>query len=220
MSELLGTVSRAPDGPELCTGSCDHVSHLELSCFNVVLPQCQGFVGQRTRKSGKVFSQVQTTVKTIRADLYARVSTQNQLTLPMNAAPCAIMPRGNGWTIAIQVKEVGSGALQKQQREKLLEAARRREIDVVMVWRLDRWGRSVTDLLAILQEQKHFGVSVVSLIEALDVITSCGSRNGRVAGRLRQLRAGDTRGLRARRSRSCAAERKAARPLFTSPSNA
>lgn len=33
-------------------------------------------------------------------------------------------------------------------REKVIEAARRLEIDVVLVWRLDRWGRSVTDLLA------------------------------------------------------------------------
>ena len=43
----------------------------------------------------------------------------------------------------MQVKEVGSGASQRELREKLLEAARRREIDVVLVWRLDRWGRSV-----------------------------------------------------------------------------
>jgi DNA invertase Pin-like site-specific DNA recombinase len=49
-----------------------------------------------------------------------------------------------GWTIALQVKEVGSGASQRQLQESLLEAARRREIDVVLVWRLDRWGRSVT----------------------------------------------------------------------------
>jgi hypothetical protein len=46
----------------------------------------------------------------------------------------------------------GSGTAQRQAREKLLEAARRREIDVVLVWRLDRWGRSVTDLLATLHE--------------------------------------------------------------------
>jgi resolvase-like protein len=52
-----------------------------------------------------------------------------------------------GWTIALQVREVGSGAAKREAREKLLEAARRREIDVVLVWRLDRWGRSVTDLL-------------------------------------------------------------------------
>ncbi|MEO8370776.1 MAG: recombinase family protein [Candidatus Solibacter sp.] len=45
----------------------------------------------------------------------------------------------------------------------LLQAARRREIDVVLVWRLDRWGRSVTDLLATLQELEHLGVGLVSL---------------------------------------------------------
>ena len=39
---------------------------------------------------------------------------------------------------------------QREAREKLLEAARRREIDNVLVWRLDRWDRSVTDLLSTL----------------------------------------------------------------------
>jgi DNA invertase Pin-like site-specific DNA recombinase len=79
-----------------------------------------------------------------------------------------------GWTIALQVREVGSGAVQRQSREKLLEAARRREIDGVLVWRLDRWGRSVTDLLATLQELEHLGVGFVSLTEALDLTTPAG----------------------------------------------
>ena len=74
----------------------------------------------------------------------------------------------------MQVKEVGSGASQRQLREPLLEAARRREIDVVLVWRLDRWGRSVTDLLATLQELEHLGVGFVSLTEALDLTTPAG----------------------------------------------
>jgi putative DNA-invertase from lambdoid prophage Rac len=72
------------------------------------------------------------------------------------------------------VKEVGSGASERQLREKLLEAARRREIDVVLVWRLDRWGRSVADLLATLQELDHLGVGFVSLTEALDLTTPAG----------------------------------------------
>jgi DNA invertase Pin-like site-specific DNA recombinase len=79
-----------------------------------------------------------------------------------------------GWTIALQVKEIGSGASQREQREQLLEAARRREIDVVLVWRLDRWGRSVADLLATLQELEHLGVGFVSLTEALDLTTPTG----------------------------------------------
>ena len=41
-------------------------------------------------------------------------------------------------------------------------------------WRLDRWGRSVTDLLATLQELEHLGVGFVSLNEALDLTTPAG----------------------------------------------
>jgi len=74
----------------------------------------------------------------------------------------------------VQVREVGSGAARREAREKVLEAARRREIDVVLVWRLDRWGRSVTDLLATLQELEHLGVGFVSLTEALDLTTPAG----------------------------------------------
>lgn len=79
-----------------------------------------------------------------------------------------------GWTVAMQVKEIGPGASQRELREKVVEAARRREIDVVLVWRLDRWGRSVTDLLATLQELDHLGVGFVSLTEALDLTTPAG----------------------------------------------
>jgi DNA invertase Pin-like site-specific DNA recombinase len=79
-----------------------------------------------------------------------------------------------GWRIALQVKEIGSGSSQREKREQLLEAARRREIDVVLVWRLDRWGRSVTDPLATLQELEHLGVGFVSLTEALDLTTPAG----------------------------------------------
>ncbi len=74
----------------------------------------------------------------------------------------------------MQVREVGSGAAKRQARERLIEAARRREIDVVLVWRLDRWGRSVTDLLATMQELEHLGVGFVSLTEALDLTTPAG----------------------------------------------
>jgi DNA invertase Pin-like site-specific DNA recombinase len=44
----------------------------------------------------------------------------------------------------------------------------------VLVWRLDRWGRSVTDLLATLRELEHLGVGFVSLTEALDLTTPAG----------------------------------------------
>ncbi len=42
-----------------------------------------------------------------------------------------------GWPNALQVREVNSGAVRREAREKLIEAACRREIDGVLVWRLD-----------------------------------------------------------------------------------
>jgi putative DNA-invertase from lambdoid prophage Rac len=72
------------------------------------------------------------------------------------------------------MKEIAPGVSQRECREKLLVAARRREIDVVLVWRLDRWGRSVTGLLTTLQELEHLGVGFVSLTEALDLTTPTG----------------------------------------------
>ena len=109
-----------------------------------------------------------------RAGLYARVSTDDQQTLPMQLRALREYVDRRGWTVAMQVREVGSGAAKRQAREKLLDAARRREIDIVLVWRLDRWGRSVTDLLTTLQELEHLGVGFVSLTEALDLTTPAG----------------------------------------------
>jgi DNA invertase Pin-like site-specific DNA recombinase len=109
-----------------------------------------------------------------RVGLYARVSTNEQQTLAMQNRAMREYAARRGWTIAMQVREVNSGAAKREAREKLLEAARRREIDGVLVWRLDRWGRSVTDLLATLQELEHLGVGFVSLTEALDLTIPSG----------------------------------------------
>src|ERR1035438_1689979 len=133
--------------------------------------------GKRTSdeaKSRRVFGQARKQPKMFRAGLYTRVSTNDQQTIPLQIRAMREYAVRRGWTIALQVKEVGSGASQRQLREKLLEAARRREIDVVLVWRLDRWGRSVADLLATLQELDHLGVGFISLTEALDLTTPAG----------------------------------------------
>jgi putative DNA-invertase from lambdoid prophage Rac len=110
----------------------------------------------------------------LRVALYARVSTHDQQTIPLQMRAIREYAAHRGWRIALQVKEIGSGASQREKREQLLEAARRRQVDVVLVWRLDRWGRSVTDLLATLQELEHLGVGFVSLTEALDLTTPAG----------------------------------------------
>src|SRR6202167_142091 len=102
-------------------------------------------------KSPRVFGQARKPAKMFRAGLYARVFTNHQQTIALHIRASREYARPRGWKMALQLKEVGSGASQRQLREKLLDAARRREIDVVLVWRLHRWGRSVTDLLATLE---------------------------------------------------------------------
>ena len=109
-----------------------------------------------------------------RAGLYARVSTHDQKTLPLQMRAMREYAANRGWTIAVQMKEVGSGASERELREELLAAARRREIDVVLVWRLDRWGRSLVDLVVTLKELAELGVAFVSLTEALDLTTPTG----------------------------------------------
>ena len=110
----------------------------------------------------------------LRAGLYARVSTHDQQTLPLQIHAMRDFAAKRNWTIAVQIKEVGSGAAQRELRATLIAAARRREIDVVLVWRLDRWGRSVADLVSTLQELQHLSVGFVSLTEALDLTTPTG----------------------------------------------
>ena len=60
-----------------------------------------------------------------RVGLYARVSTHDQQTLPLQMRAMREYATKRGWIIAVQIKEVGSGAAERELREKLMAAARR-----------------------------------------------------------------------------------------------
>jgi DNA invertase Pin-like site-specific DNA recombinase len=110
----------------------------------------------------------------MRAALYARVSTHDQQTLGMQVEAMTTYIKDRGWEPVRSVEDVASGAKDRAGRESLLRGARRREIDVVVVWRLDRWGRSLPDLVVTLRELIELGVGFVSLTEALDLTTPTG----------------------------------------------
>jgi putative DNA-invertase from lambdoid prophage Rac len=128
----------------------------------------------KTAKPQRIFGQRQASAKMFRVGLYARVSTHDQKTLPLQIRAMREYAAKRGWEIAVQIREVGSGAVERELREKLMAAARRREIDVVLVWRLDRWGRSLADLVVTLKELSELGVGFISLTEALDLTTPTG----------------------------------------------
>jgi putative DNA-invertase from lambdoid prophage Rac len=105
---------------------------------------------------------------------YARVSTHEQQTLTLQRDAMAAYAQQRGWPIVLMVEEISSGASERRQRQALLRAARRRDIDAIVVWRLDRWGRSLADLVVTLQELQALDVGFISLQEALDLTTPMG----------------------------------------------
>jgi putative DNA-invertase from lambdoid prophage Rac len=111
---------------------------------------------------------------TPRVGLYARVSTHDQQTLPLQLSAMREHAERRGWTVAIIVEDIGSGVRDRPKREDLMRAARRRELDLILVWRLDRWGRSLVDLITTIQELTTLRVGFVSLGEALDLATPSG----------------------------------------------
>src|SRR5947207_12874763 len=67
-------------------------------------------------KSPGVFGQARKPAKMFRAGLYARVSTSDQQTIPLQIRALQEYAVRRGWTITLQVKEVGSGASERQVR--------------------------------------------------------------------------------------------------------
>lgn len=111
----------------------------------------------------------------MRVALYARVSTAQQKTIPDQLAELAQYAGRRRWQCALTRYEIASGVDDdRSARAEVLDAARRREIDAVLVWKLDRWGRSMTDLVTTLHELAELGVAFVSVTEGFDLTTSAG----------------------------------------------
>lgn len=115
----------------------------------------------------------------MKAALYARVSTYDQQTLGLQTQVMTDYVQRRGWQIVLQVQDTasavsGGGPPQRKRRELIMQAARRREVDVVVVWKLDRWGRSLADLMHGLQELNALKVGFVSITEALDLTIPSG----------------------------------------------
>ena len=106
--------------------------------------------------------------------IYTRVSTQDQKTLNMQIERCEEYVSSRGWSVTLRIAEVGSGAKKRVEREKLLKLCRQRKVDAIVVWKLDRWGRSVPDIVSTLQELQILNVQFVSITEALDFTTPIG----------------------------------------------
>lgn len=75
-----------------------------------------------------------------------------------------------GWSDVTEYVDTGfSGAKQSRpQLDKLMQAARERRLDVVVVWKLDRWGRSLANCVASIQELVSLKVRWIAYTQHLD----------------------------------------------------
>lgn len=98
-----------------------------------------------------------------RAAIYCRVSTADQSCERQERDLAAFAERA-GYTIAGIYKETGSGAKSdRTERKKVMALAQARDIDLVLVTELSRWGRSTIDLLNTLRELESRKVSVIAI---------------------------------------------------------
>jgi DNA invertase Pin-like site-specific DNA recombinase len=122
-----------------------------------------------------------------RAAIYARVSTLDQ-TCQNQVAELRKYVDARGWKGVEFVDEGVSGA--KEQRpalDSLLRAARRRQFDVVVCWRLDRLGRNLKHLITLLEDLQALGIAFVSLNEGIDATTPAGRLQMHILGAIAEF---------------------------------
>ena len=108
--------------------------------------------------------------------IYARVSTKNGQDPEMQLAELREYVRNRKWKIAGEYVDRGiSGASDSRpELNRLMADANRRRFDVVVVWKFDRFARSVSHLLRALETFRGLGIEFISLSENIDTSTPTG----------------------------------------------
>ena len=109
--------------------------------------------------------------------LYCRVSTSSQ-TCENQFQELRAVAQKNNWTVVSEFSDSGiSGAKGREQRpqfDELLKKATQRKFDLIMVWSIDRIGRSIQHLVSFMTEIQSMGVDLYVHQQSLDTTTSAG----------------------------------------------
>ena len=127
----------------------------------------------------------------MKAAVYARVSTVDQE--PENQLQeLRRYVAARGWGEGIEYIDHGvSGTRESRPAlDRMMSDARRRRIDVVVVWRLDRLGRSLKHLVTSLEELEQLGVAFVSINEGIDATTPAGRLQMHILGAIAEFERG------------------------------
>ncbi len=125
-----------------------------------------------------------------RAAIYARVSTANNGQDPtLQTSELREYCGRRGWSIAGEYVDIGSSGSKEKRPEldRLIVDARRRRFDKILVWKLDRFGRSLRHLVNSLAELETLGVDFVSLRDNLDLSTPSGRLMFQIIGAMAEF---------------------------------
>lgn len=104
----------------------------------------------------------------MKAVFYLRVSTDDQ-SVESQRADLRAVAKARGWAVVEEIEDVISGsATQRSGLDRLMGMVRRRAIDVVCVYKLDRLGRSLSHLVQVIAEMEGNGVALVCPGQGLD----------------------------------------------------
>ena len=130
------------------------------------------------------------TTTTHRVALYARVSTNGHGQDPeMQLRDLREYAARRGWTVVEEYIDHGVSGTKASRPalNRLMADAQRRKIDTVLVWKLDRFGRSLRHLVNAIAELEALGVAFVSLRDNLDLTTPSGRLMFQIIGAMAEF---------------------------------
>lgn len=110
----------------------------------------------------------------MRIALYARVSKALEQNPENQLLELRKWSKGAGHKVVGEFVDEISSKDTRPQKEKVLKMLRLKEIDGVAFYALDRWGRSMSELVLELEEFAKLGISMISLKEGIDLSTAAG----------------------------------------------
>jgi len=111
-----------------------------------------------------------------RVALYARVSTLAGQSPEMQLVELREYAARRGWSIVEEYVDRGVSGVKESRPalNRLMDHARQRRFDVIAVWKIDRFGRSLRHLVNSIAELENYGVSFVSLRDSIDLSSPSG----------------------------------------------
>jgi DNA invertase Pin-like site-specific DNA recombinase len=124
-----------------------------------------------------------------RVALYARVSTCNGQDPEMQLSELREYASRRGWTITSEYVDHGVSGSKESRPElnQLMADAYRRKFDAVLVWKIDRFGRSLKHLVNALADLSAYGVAFISFRDNLDLSTPSGRLMFQIIGAMAEF---------------------------------